>query len=58
MIAKHVVAVTLAGSGVISKPITAVNIITRIQSDKETFIWSEYDGIFSFVRREKIMCLI
>lgn len=57
MIAKHVVAITLAGSGVISKPITAVNIITRIQSDKETFIWSEYDGVFSFVRREKLCVL-
>ena len=53
-VARSIVAVTFAGHGVISKSSEARGVSARVRSDAETFVWNEREGVFSFVRREKL----
>lgn len=53
-VARSIVAVTFAGHGVISKSSEATGVSARVRSDAETFVWNEREGVFSFVRREKL----
>lgn len=50
---KQVVVLVISGYGVISKPTDSEQAI-RIRNDAGTFVWTEYKGILSFVRRERL----
>lgn len=51
-------AVTVQGHGVVSKPSSAPGVAGRVTSDAATFVWSEAEGVVSFVRRERLQPLL
>ena len=51
-------AVTVQGQGVVSKPSSAPGVAGRVTSDPATFVWSESEGVVSFVRRERLQPIL
>lgn len=53
VVARGVVAVTVSGRGVVTKP-SGSEAAVRVRGDGETFAWNEREGMLSFVRRERL----
>lgn len=54
---RGIVAVTVSGYGVVRKPVST-ELATRIRTDPKTFLWSERQDDFFFVRRERLQPIL